>query len=193
MPWDQFSLVRLGYSVTNLPCDKVASAHVNASMLTFEKTVALGYRRIGFVCSAGVQKLFLYQAGFAQAQSALPEKQRLPPLQLAEEDPARDERQLIAWVKKQKPDAILSFVAEAPAMLRKNGWRIPEDVAYATLSIHDGNADSGIDQHPFEIGKTAVENLISMINHDIRGLPAVCRTSLIEGTWVDGTTLPPRK
>jgi hypothetical protein len=42
----------------------------------------------------------------------------------------------------------------------------------------------------YPIGKTAVPMLISLINHNECGIPAICRELLIEGRWVDGDTLP---
>jgi hypothetical protein len=57
--------------------------------------------------------------------------------------------------------------------------------------VLDGNADAGIYQNPEYIGKAAVEMLISLINHHYTGIPEICRELLIEGKWVDGSSLPP--
>ena len=43
-----------------------------------------------------------------------------------------------------------------------------------------------------EIGRAAIQLLISLIHHNERGVPRVRRELLIEGEWVDGSTLPPR-
>ncbi|HAO77501.1 MAG TPA: hypothetical protein DCQ92_00730 [Verrucomicrobia subdivision 3 bacterium] len=67
---------------------------------------------------------------------------------------------------------------------------MPEDIGLAALSILDGNADAGIDQNSDEIGKVAIQLLISLINHNECGIPKICREVLIEGQWVNGTTLP---
>ena len=60
------------------------------------------------------------------------------------------------------------------------------------FSVLDGGADAGIDQNSSEIGKAAVQMLISLIKHNERGIPEVCRELLIEGNWVNGSTLPPK-
>jgi hypothetical protein len=59
--------------------------------------------------------------------------------------------------------------------------------------VLDGNADAGIYQNSLEIGRAAVQLLISLIHLNQLGIPEVCREVLIEGRWQDGRTLPPRK
>ena len=62
----------------------------------------------------------------------------------------------------------------------------------AALSLLDGNADAGIYQNPKEIGRAAIQLIISLIHHNERGLPEICRELLVERHWVDGNTLPPK-
>jgi LacI family transcriptional regulator len=78
-------------------------------------------------------------------------------------------------------------------MLGQAGYRVPRDIGLAVLSVLDGNADAGINQNSAVIGEAAVQMLISLIHHNERGIPKVCRELLVEGEWVDGRTLPPRK
>jgi hypothetical protein len=77
-------------------------------------------------------------------------------------------------------------------MVRQADYDIPGDIGFAALSIHDGNADAGIDQKPFEIGKAACELVVSLILYGGWGYPEAPREVLIEGAWVDGSMLPPR-
>ena len=100
---------------------------------------------------------------------------------------------LSTWLKRVRPDAILTDIPEVRQWLSNVGYRVPEDIGLATLTVLDGNADAGIDQNSLEIGRAAVQMLISLIHHNERGLPAICRELLIEGKWVDGSTLPSRK
>jgi len=97
---------------------------------------------------------------------------------------------LKSWLKKNRPDAILTDITELRDMLDTLGYRVPQDIGLAAFSVLDGNADAGIDQNSKEIGKAAVQLLISLINHNERGVPEICREVLIEGRWVNGSTLP---
>jgi LacI family transcriptional regulator len=97
------------------------------------------------------------------------------------------------WLKKSRLDAILSDSADTRIMLDQLGYRVPDDIGLASTRILDGNADAGINQNSEEIGKAAMETLISLLNHNQYGIPKIVREVLITGSWVDGATLPPRK
>ncbi len=60
------------------------------------------------------------------------------------------------------------------------------------MSILDGGADTGIDQQPEEIGRVGLLVLTSLINDNARGVPRISREILVEGAWVDGSSLPRR-
>ena len=77
--------------------------------------------------------------------------------------------------------------------LKQLNVRIPQDVAVAASTVVDIPVSAGINQNSEEIGRVAVETLISLINSNDRGRPTVPRRILIEGTWVDGASLPNRK
>ena len=77
-------------------------------------------------------------------------------------------------------------------MLKRLGVRVPDDVGLAAFSVLDGGVDAGIDQNSAEIGRSALRLLTSLILHQERGLPSICRELLIEGRWVDGASLPGR-
>jgi DNA-binding LacI/PurR family transcriptional regulator len=190
-PWDQFSVVRLGHSVERPKFHVVTSDQTGNGMLAFGRMHALGYRRIGYVTSRTSRAWF--KAGFLMAQSEIREANRLPILPLnGGEENAGDARKLGQWIKKNKPDAILSDIAALGKMIKRAGYRIPEDIGLAALSIHDGNTDAGIDQNPREIGRAAADMLVSMINHNEIGVPKICRAIKIEGGWVSGSSLPPK-
>jgi LacI family transcriptional regulator len=99
---------------------------------------------------------------------------------------------LTAWLKQEKPDAVLTDICELPEYLAAAGYLVPQDIGHAALSVLDGHADAGIDQNSREIGRAAVQTLISLINHNERGIPAIPREVLVAGRWVDGATLPQR-
>jgi DNA-binding LacI/PurR family transcriptional regulator len=76
-------------------------------------------------------------------------------------------------------------------MMRELGCRIPQAVAVAGSS-RDVPVDACINQNPEDIGRIAVQMLVSQINLNERGVPSVpCRT-LVESSWQDGKSLPPK-
>ncbi len=191
--WEDFCVVRFGHSITNPRAHLVTADQLTDSVLAFDSIRARGYQRIGLVALAdAVRKRLRFLAGFMFAQSELEPALRLPPLVLPEEQSAANQQKLKAWLEKFRPEAVLTDHALVPGMLVQAGYRVPEDVGVAALSVLDGNADAGIDQNSVEIGRAAVQLLISLIHHDERGIPEVCRELLVEGRWQDGSTLPPR-
>lgn len=190
--WDHFSVVRFGHSILRPRVHVVTSDQITNSLLAFSRIRALGYQRIGYVTSRTSSTR--HKAGVLMAQSELEPNQQIAPLVFNTGENSRDEqKKLVQWLKKTKPDAVLTDVAVLREMLTAAGYRVPEDIGLAVFSVLDGNADAGIYQNPEEIGKSAVEMLLSLINHNHTGIPKICRELLIEGEWVDGTTLPPHR
>ena len=190
--WERFSAARFGRSIQRPRLHLVTSDQVANTILAFRKIQDRGYRRIGFVTAHASERGALFKAGFLMAQVELDPARRLPVCVLDEVDPGSQRRQMARWLRRARPDAILTDVRETRERLQENGCRTPDDVGLAALSVLDGGADAGIDQHPEEIGRVAVLLVISLIKDHSLGVPPIFRQSLIEGSWVDGSTLPAR-
>ena len=76
--------------------------------------------------------------------------------------------------------------------LKERNLRIPQDVAVASTSVADIPVSAGLNQNSEEIGRVAILLLLSQINDNARGLPPICRQSLVQGRWIDGASLPDR-
>jgi DNA-binding LacI/PurR family transcriptional regulator len=186
--WQDFCIVRFGHSFPFPHAHLVSSDQLTDGLIAFENMWRNGYRRIGLVTSAKMHTRF--SAGFLYSQMKWCADHRIPTLVFAQERSEEDLRRLAAWLKKHKPDAILTDVRELRALLKTLDYEVPKDVGLAAFSVLDGNADAGIDQNSGEIGRVAVQLLISLINHHEVGIPKICREVLVEGRWVDGSTLP---
>jgi DNA-binding LacI/PurR family transcriptional regulator len=188
--WENFSAVRFGRSVTTPEVNVVTADHVANTVLAFNEIRARGYERVGFVTGLGRERGHLFEAGFLFAQRFVAPSLRLPIHTITE--PQASQAGLERWLKKEKPDAVLTDEPAVPGMLKCAGVKIPDDIGLAVTSLLDIDADAGIDQHPEEIGRVGVLAVVSLINDNALGIPAILRQTLIEGTWVDGSTLPPR-
>ena len=125
-----------------------------------------------------------------QVQLELPQRLRIPPLLLTEGAPENSQL-LIKWIKRHKPQAVIADLGDTPGLLRAADMRVPRDVGLAGLSSLDGNISAGIHQHPIEVGRVALLTVISLINDFAEGIPTIFRQILVEGSWVDGPSLPP--
>jgi DNA-binding LacI/PurR family transcriptional regulator len=191
--WSRFSLVRLGVSVKEPRTHVVTSDQMSCVGMAFERVHERGYQRIGYVSSRRFDRNTggNFRAGYLSSQDALlPLRKHLPPLFLEEESTAADARQLRAWLKLSKPDAIITTLSALRGLLDRIGCKIPDDVAVCATSVFDGNFDSGIDQNSSEVGYVAMRTLASLIHQNERGIPRYCRRILVEPRWVDGSSLP---
>ncbi|HUA68089.1 MAG TPA: LacI family DNA-binding transcriptional regulator [Candidatus Saccharimonadales bacterium] len=189
--WDKFCSVRFGYSLRNLRLHIVSSDQLANGIMACENIRRLGYPRIGLV--TGVTSNVRFAAGYLQHQMRYDSISQLLPLKLREASRDADRQTLAAWIKKYKPDAIFTDCAQLPNMLKELGVRLPSDIGVATTSTLDGNVDAGIHQNSDEIGRAAIQLVISLIHHGEFGVPRICREVLVEGSWVDGGSLPAKK
>ncbi|HEY8966860.1 MAG TPA: hypothetical protein VIM58_10475, partial [Candidatus Methylacidiphilales bacterium] len=107
--------------------------------------------------------------------------------------PAEAQDRFAAWLREHKPDAILSGAPATRDLLRNVGMEAPRDIGLAAMNINDGSADAGINPQMETIGQVAVRTLISLVRMRKKGFPPYGITSMIDGQWVDGATLPPKK
>ncbi len=191
-PWQDYALVRFGRSIDFPEAHYITSAQTTNAIRAFRAIRERGYQRIGFVGTHSRQRIF--SAGMFFAQEEIPPEEVVPRLYIADAD--SDETRVVRlkqWMQVHQPDAILTDRPFLPDLLEKAGHRIPDDIAVATMSMHDSRIDAGIDQNPKDIGAAAIRTLISLINEHNFGIPAVRNEIMIEGRWIDGAMLPKKK
>jgi LacI family transcriptional regulator len=193
--WSDFSLVRFGISVRHPRVHVVTSDQLNCATMAFERIHERGYRRIGFVSSRNFDRNTggNFRAGYLSAQDAfVAPRQHLAPFFLEEDSTPADAKALRAWLKKAKPDAVITTHAGLHGLLTKIGVRVPDDLPAAAISVLDGDFDAGVDQNSGEVGRVALRTLAGLIHQNERGIPQFCRRILVEGRWIDGSSLPNR-
>jgi DNA-binding LacI/PurR family transcriptional regulator len=193
-PWSEYSVVRFGRSLHSPRCHLVTADQVANTMLAFEKIRERGYKRVGFITDEReLLRGHLFESGYLTAQRLVDESERVPVFVMNHFPQAERQEALAAWLRDHKADAIFTNMAQVPAMLESIGVKVPEDVALASTTVLDVNIDAGIDQHPEEIGRVGFLMLNSLINDGARGIPTIFRQILVEGSWVDGASLPDRR
>jgi hypothetical protein len=96
------------------------------------------------------------------------------------------------WIKKHKVDCIVSRWRGMTDLLKSIGYKVPTDIglAYVTVRPDAGTQHhaSGIDVNAAMIASTAIDTLISAVEHRRFGLPALPRQTLVPGRWHQGDT-----
>jgi LacI family transcriptional regulator len=193
--WSQFSVVRLGISVKELRAHIVTSDQMNCAAMAFDRMWEKGYQRIAYVTAHPFERNTggNFRAGYLSAQDAhVPLRSHLAPLTLSDTNRTADTRLFRKWLRSTRPDAILCAIGYLRELLDAARCRAPAHVGVAALSLLDGHFDSGVDQNSLEVGRVALATLAGLIHQNERGIPQYCRRVLVEGRWVDGTSLPAR-
>ncbi len=193
--WSQFSVIRFGMSVRAPDTHLVTSDQMRATVMAMEHIHRRGYRKIGFILGRELDENIggNYTGGFYASQELFGIKSADSLLLCRYNDPpARLEMAVGRWLKKVRPDAVLAGGTNIPALIRKLGYRIPQDLGMAGTSVVDIPLDAGINQNSENIGCIAVETLVAQINANERGCPSKPCRILVESSWQDGASLPAR-
>jgi DNA-binding LacI/PurR family transcriptional regulator len=198
--WSKFSVIRFGLSVPSPDSNLVTADLFQAAVMALSRMHEYGYERIGITVNGEFNQRVggNVLSGYYYACSLMGRKQWPPPLltflKTRTADELRHQKEALRlWLKRSRPDAILTGDIEVPRMLGELGYRIPEDLAVAGTSCLDiPGVDTGIDQRSEVIGRTAVEMLLKQMNLNERGEPGTPCRILVQSRWRQGRSLPPR-
>lgn len=190
LEWRRFSTVVIGPSVASPALHMVSPNQYRSMKLVIDQLKARGYRRIGLVMleASDVRVEHNWLAGYLVMQRVFVPRDRLPALLL----PAWDEQRFAVWLRRNRPDVIVTKCSEVAVALPRLGSRVPEDVGTAFLSAAKSSGElAGLDERPLEVGAAAVDFLLTLLRHSERGIPDHPRRLLIEGEWVEGASVRP--
>ncbi|QYM78620.1 LacI family transcriptional regulator [Horticoccus luteus] len=189
LEWKDFAVVALERPVQYPLFHHIVPNHFAGILLAWEQLRARNYTRIGIIVWTDLSDRTLHQweAGYAYLQSRTLEANRVSALVLQPEDPVG---QIRSWLRRERPEAVISRSDGFFEAVRAEGLRIPQDIGYASLNVADDVPQaSGIQQHRSEMGEFAVEILNSLLQSNQRGFNAVPHGTHVDGTWQEGRTV----
>ena len=186
--WNDFSAVTIGHSLIEPELHVVANHEYRTIAKLMAELARRGYSRYGLVesekCEQRVDHNWL--AAFLMEQRLQSEKNLVEPLILHK----WDAKAFHSWLKKEKPDVVITKYGKILPHLNCLGIKVPEDLEVALHSIPEGLTEfSGMKQNSYLLGVMAVDFLVDMLHRNERGVPAIAQRLLIESTWVEGKTL----
>lgn len=191
--WAQFSAVTLDYSMADPVLHRAVDDHAAGLERLLAEIDRRGYSRPGLVLRAPQDIRTRHsRLGFFLAQRLHhPRWKTVPPLLLPEDrwGPAP----FAAWLQRYRPDVILTEEPEVPGALRRLGLQPPRDVGLAFFHQERPTSRlSGIRVLAEEVGRTAGNILMRLIETNERGVPRIPGTTLVSSlAWNDGRTLRP--
>lgn len=193
LKWDRYALATISFSWNTLRIDRVSSDHCNNVSLGFKKLIESGYERIGLVLpELNINpRASNWLAGYLANQQYLPKSQRLPLfLGSTRTTPLKKFRQ---WYERWKPDALLCLLGEELEWMKQMGLSPQKDLPLVCLNRPLQSDFSGVEENNFRVGEMACDIVVNHIIHNERGISGSPQLILVEGTWVDGNTLPDQK
>lgn len=185
----QFAVVGMGVS-TAAPCMlSVAHDHFSGMQEALQRCLEAGRRRIGVMLTEPANE---HVRDKWLAMASLHAANRRPRDRVAPCTPYRwDGDAIRAWLEKQRPDAIVGTFEHSPLdFLGGLGWRVPQQIAVASLNCHDlAGPLAGIYQSSTLIGSRAIELLVSQIERNQQGLLAERQFLHIAGRWHAGASM----
>jgi DNA-binding LacI/PurR family transcriptional regulator len=198
LTWEAFSTVRFGFSVRTLRSHMIGNDQMRSSELAVHRMAALGYSKIGFVSNLRSDNSTdgNFRVGYQRGLETLG-RGRIEPLLMPErlDDSAPEiPESLPSWLKRWKPDAILTTESGLRTALENLGYDVPGQIGLAATCARDcKRINAGLDQNPEEIGRVAVNTLIDLVQREEKGSPALCRRVLVESRWLDDESVLPAK
>ena len=187
--WPYFSVVSVGANLARPVFHCMSNDHYQSMQLAMEACWRCGCRRPGFVVDQWVNQRIdrRWEASFDIAREQHEFERDVPSFIFPQWDPETVAR----WIKRERPDVVLSVFSEAQlGQLKEKGIRIPRDVGIVSLSVHAPDSPlSGIRQHAKLLGAVAVDQLISLVDRNETGIPDHPITLTMKGSWNVGTTL----
>lgn len=208
MDWSRFSLAGGGGEIIADPLHPFSSLvnhatvdYFRAVLTAWNETRKRGYRRIGFILFKVSSGLVDDDIRWGAAQACLnkiPARNRVPTLLLKGGEDPQNPSKVGRWVRRHRPDAVIGFNGYMAWTLRQVGFRIPEDIAFASLHLEtnpeilqiDAGLESGMQSQRLETAFATIELMDQQIRHHEYGLLPLPRVQIIPSKWVDGDSLP---
>ncbi len=197
--WEKFSSVKIDFVPTNLHVHTISNDQRAIVQLAFRKAINAGYRRIGFVLPHWYDSYVnhAWSAGFLASQLQVPEEDRIP-LKLFDTKPGSHSgvpvTEFEQWRLKHKPEVIISYSEFVKAAFEMLQIQTPNDFAYIDIcpETKDGQ-HAGVFNNCTRVGELAVEILAGQLQQNQIGLPDYPTVTKVEGTWIEGESLPKKE
>jgi LacI family transcriptional regulator len=194
MPVENFTIVCLDLGWMKAPFHIVSIDRFEGARMVWNQTVERGYRRVGGAILShtphALDDASRYGASSAAQQELLRPRERIPLLSTDHTD--RDG--FLRWFERHEPEVVIGFLPRVCEWILATGRRVPEDVAFACLTVDpvEYPSISGVRREVDSVGSTGVDARIAAMHENEWGMPVLQRKLLLEPTWHEGLTLPPR-
>jgi len=191
--WDfsEFSVVTFGFTLEKPRFHMVTAQGFTSMRVLCDSLHDLGHRAIGFAYGQEVEKRSQgsWLGGYLVWQSLDPSARKIPPLRLAE----GNDKGLLRWKDRYKPDATISTDVAAFEFLKKSGCRIPREMSFCLTVADPSQGVGGMTFDNYRIGEIAARKVIGLHHARERGTPPLHEFTAIEGVFDPGKSVTRRR
>ena len=192
LEWQHFSIVAVGFSITNVAAHRVSIHHAHNMRLCLRKLRERGYRRIGLMLQQqfSERSLGTMLGSYLSEQHSLPPSHQVAPLLMPEVSKAALRR----WLETQRVECVIlpGYPLEVFQWISELGYDVPSRLGICLISRFGKSENiAGIDEQNDLLGEAAGKSMISLLQHNECGLPDYPLYTMVEGRWVDGPTVRP--
>jgi LacI family transcriptional regulator len=202
--WSRLSAVKIG-SFPHAPAlHRVTDNHGGMLKLAMRRILAAGYTRVGLVATQAWDDVAdqAWSAGFHVEQSKMAADMRTHILRFASgrhegksvrpvQQRSSEEAAFAKWFRNQRPEVIVGLSPAILSRIMQLGLSIPQDVAFVDLCLEDTvSGVAGVRQNGEIAGEVATALLVTQIQQNLFGIPAVATSTMVDGTWIEGASMP---
>jgi LacI family transcriptional regulator len=202
--WSRLSAVKIGCHPHGPALHRVVDDHGGMIQLAMRSIRESGFGRIGLVTTQGWDDSSgrAWSGAFMIERANQPASQRIPIFKFArgEHDwpggqaarQAQGELAAMAkWLRDYRPEVVVGYSQAVLGKLGQLGMSVPKDVAFVDLCLDQVDYQvAGVRQNGEISGEVAVTTLVGQLQRNLCGLPGVCTTTMVAGTWCKGASLP---
>lgn len=185
-----FATAAIGYTTTQPGLHRTTAAHYECVVTALRQLHRRGYRRVGMVVDARnndrIERKWV--AAFCAYELDAIRDGHLRVQLLSADDHAGFAR----WIKKAKPDALISAGLPTPEWLARLGLKSPDALGLVMLGEGYYNEQTAfVVEYSELVGAAAVDLVVAQLQRGERGIPPHPKEVFINGGWQEGETLLP--
>ncbi|MFA6286405.1 MAG: LacI family DNA-binding transcriptional regulator [Opitutaceae bacterium] len=184
--WENLICATIDYTLRQPDMHRASPDYFNAMQMTLQKLETQGRKRIVF-CARREDVTDIappWLGAYSCCQRLKKPADRMDAYISTKWDKAHFQQ----WLKRTKPDAIVTNSAHFFDWAEEAGFNHPE-VRFSALSFYKKRPDiTYIEQNPEQVGAAAIDLIIGQIHRNERGLPSLPKRVLVASSWVDPST-----
>ena len=193
LSWERYTAVTISQEWRFLEMNRVSSDHRYNLHRAYAELVGRGYARIGLsLPPSGIDPKGCDWLGpYLATVHHFPRSRQMPVFfGSTKTAPLKSFR---SWYEKWRPDALLCLLGEELEWMQAMGLSPLKEMGLVCLNRPLGSKFSGIEENNALVGDLACAVVVNHLRGNELGLPEHPQRILVEGTWVEGKTLPAMK